>query len=172
MPPLRSSRVSKACTLCRKQKTRCYPCNGDDETCLRCETLAQTCSLSGPSTVRQQTTSTSIAPGSHIKLDSNLINERCAISNSQQVLRLIMPNSNAWRDLSQALSRDWTQRIVATIDHGARPNISRTRQVLPTMSIPLRYSRFVMRRRKWALAHPPLPMLLNHHSSVEQLQTR
>jgi hypothetical protein len=83
MPPLRSSRVSKACTLCRRQKTRCYPSTTDDETCLRCETLAQTCSLSGPSSGRRQTTSISVAVGSNEHINSDAINDRSVIPNFQ-----------------------------------------------------------------------------------------
>ncbi|KAH6874350.1 hypothetical protein B0T10DRAFT_205586 [Thelonectria olida] len=45
MPPLRSGRASKACDLCRKNKTRCYATNGVSDSCLRCETLSQPCSL-------------------------------------------------------------------------------------------------------------------------------
>ncbi|KAL6407574.1 hypothetical protein AUP68_08593 [Ilyonectria robusta] len=45
MPPLRSGRASKACDLCRKQKTRCYASNDANGICLRCQTLSQPCSL-------------------------------------------------------------------------------------------------------------------------------
>ncbi|KAH7142755.1 putative C6 finger domain protein [Dactylonectria estremocensis] len=45
MPPLRSGRASKACDLCRKQKTRCYASNDANGICLRCKTLSQPCSL-------------------------------------------------------------------------------------------------------------------------------
>lgn len=47
MPPIRSSsgRASKACDLCRKCKTRCYTSSSGEGSCLRCETLAQSCSL-------------------------------------------------------------------------------------------------------------------------------
>ncbi|KAJ5110180.1 hypothetical protein N7532_002825 [Penicillium argentinense] len=45
MPPLRSGRASKACDLCRKNKTRCYAKDGAGNTCLRCHTLSLPCSL-------------------------------------------------------------------------------------------------------------------------------
>lgn len=45
MPPLRTDRVSKACTTCRRQKTRCYRSENGLGTCLRCKTLKQRCSL-------------------------------------------------------------------------------------------------------------------------------
>ncbi|KAJ5618755.1 hypothetical protein N7510_002739 [Penicillium lagena] len=45
MPPLRSGRASKACDLCRKNKTRCYANEGVKNTCLRCHTLSLPCSL-------------------------------------------------------------------------------------------------------------------------------
>ncbi|KAK4143195.1 uncharacterized protein C8A04DRAFT_29219 [Dichotomopilus funicola] len=45
MPPLRTDRASKACTTCRRQKTRCYRSESGPGTCLRCQTLKQPCSL-------------------------------------------------------------------------------------------------------------------------------
>ncbi|KAF2636671.1 hypothetical protein P280DRAFT_552840 [Massarina eburnea CBS 473.64] len=45
MPPDRG-RASKACTACRKQKTRCYE-TATGRACLRCDRLGQECSLSG-----------------------------------------------------------------------------------------------------------------------------
>ncbi len=45
MPPLKTARASKACDRCRKFKTRCYASDKEDGTCLRCDTLAQPCSL-------------------------------------------------------------------------------------------------------------------------------
>jgi hypothetical protein len=45
MPPLRLGRASKACDLCRKNKTRCYAKDGVGNTCLRCHTLSLSCSL-------------------------------------------------------------------------------------------------------------------------------
>ncbi|KAL4966303.1 uncharacterized protein BDV14DRAFT_208290 [Aspergillus stella-maris] len=45
MPPDRG-RASKACTSCRKQKTRCYESGLPGTSCLRCERLRQRCSLS------------------------------------------------------------------------------------------------------------------------------
>ncbi|KAJ5614883.1 hypothetical protein N7528_008537 [Penicillium herquei] len=45
MPPLRSGRASKACDLCRRNKTRCYAGTGPGNTCLRCHTLSLSCSL-------------------------------------------------------------------------------------------------------------------------------
>ncbi|KAJ6007259.1 hypothetical protein N7540_011235 [Penicillium herquei] len=45
MPPLRSGRASKACDLCRRNKTRCYTGTGHGKNCLRCHTLSLSCSL-------------------------------------------------------------------------------------------------------------------------------
>lgn len=45
MPPLRTDRASKACTTCRRQKTRCYQSENGLGACLRCQTLKQSCSL-------------------------------------------------------------------------------------------------------------------------------
>ncbi|KAK0384886.1 hypothetical protein NLU13_7365 [Sarocladium strictum] len=47
MPPLRSGRASKACLLCRRYKTRCYASETEGGSCLRCQTLAEPCSLQG-----------------------------------------------------------------------------------------------------------------------------
>ncbi|KAJ5280092.1 hypothetical protein N7478_005464 [Penicillium angulare] len=44
MPPDRG-RASRACTSCRKQKTRCYEPGVPGKACLRCERLHQKCSL-------------------------------------------------------------------------------------------------------------------------------
>lgn len=44
MPPDRG-RASKACSACRKQKTRCYASEKGHAACLRCETLGHQCSL-------------------------------------------------------------------------------------------------------------------------------
>ncbi|KAL2870883.1 Zn(II)2Cys6 transcription factor [Aspergillus lucknowensis] len=44
MPPDRG-RASKACTSCRKQKTRCYESGISGGPCLRCERLRQSCSF-------------------------------------------------------------------------------------------------------------------------------
>ncbi|KAE9370923.1 hypothetical protein N431DRAFT_343941 [Stipitochalara longipes BDJ] len=45
MPPDRG-RASKACTACRKIKTRCYDSGASGRACLRCERLQVACSLS------------------------------------------------------------------------------------------------------------------------------
>ena len=44
MPPDRG-RASRACTSCRKQKTRCYEPGIPGRACLRCDRLRQSCSL-------------------------------------------------------------------------------------------------------------------------------
>lgn len=44
MPPDRG-RASKACTACRKQKTRCYESGAARGSCLRCQRLELSCSL-------------------------------------------------------------------------------------------------------------------------------
>ncbi|KAH7399561.1 hypothetical protein BKA66DRAFT_167642 [Pyrenochaeta sp. MPI-SDFR-AT-0127] len=46
MPPDRG-RASRACTACRKQKTRCYE-SANGRTCLRCERIGHKCSFDGP----------------------------------------------------------------------------------------------------------------------------
>lgn len=47
MPPLRTAaaRVSRACDICRKGKTRCYTDSPSARSCLRCQTLRLRCSL-------------------------------------------------------------------------------------------------------------------------------
>jgi hypothetical protein len=47
MPPERVTpgRASKACTACRRAKTRCYASEKRTTSCLRCETLGHQCSL-------------------------------------------------------------------------------------------------------------------------------
>lgn len=52
MPPLRTDRASKACTTCRRQKTRCYQSDTGLAACLRCQTLKQSCSLELQNEVR------------------------------------------------------------------------------------------------------------------------
>jgi hypothetical protein len=53
MPPVRGGRASLACESCRKQKTRCYASGNQTGGCLRCETLAQPCSLAGSVAARR-----------------------------------------------------------------------------------------------------------------------
>ena len=125
MPPLRSSRVSKACTLCRKQKTRCYPSNSDDETCLRCETLAQTCSLARIDPVpslnhRSTTTIIDSASASREHCDLDAINERYTSPNFQYSTwpYADKSDSSGLRMSSQVWSKDWIQMLQEMRDLG------------------------------------------------------
>ncbi|CEJ94354.1 hypothetical protein VHEMI09892 [[Torrubiella] hemipterigena] len=45
MPALRNGRASRACTTCRRGKTRCYTDANGTKSCLRCHTLALSCSF-------------------------------------------------------------------------------------------------------------------------------
>ncbi|RAL04664.1 uncharacterized protein BO80DRAFT_461731 [Aspergillus ibericus CBS 121593] len=66
MPPDRG-RASRACTSCRKQKTRCYEAGTRDGACLRCERLQRKCSFV-PSPVPETTQALS-DPGTAIRLE-------------------------------------------------------------------------------------------------------
>jgi hypothetical protein len=66
MPPVRGGRASLACESCRKQKTRCYASENSSGICLRCDTLSQTCSLTGTITNPRRLTAEQAVPSDRL----------------------------------------------------------------------------------------------------------
>ncbi|KAF1932192.1 uncharacterized protein M421DRAFT_286202 [Didymella exigua CBS 183.55] len=104
--PLDRGRASRACTACRKQKTRCYE-SARDLACLRCKHIGQWCSLELDSTA------------SAVRHDHQLSN--ADVTQHQDDARYLTPSQLAfhlvikedlsvWRDSSRdcrAGSRNW-----------------------------------------------------------------
>ncbi|KAJ6150251.1 hypothetical protein N7471_001450 [Penicillium samsonianum] len=66
MPPDRG-RASRACTSCRKQKTRCYEAGIPGRACMRCDRLHQSCSL--VQIIASDEESVAPAPGTDARLE-------------------------------------------------------------------------------------------------------
>ena len=78
MPPVRPGRASKACTACRRQKTRCYDSENSRGACLRCETLKQPCSLEEYLTRQREHGSALLQTQHQIGSQNSSTNERIA----------------------------------------------------------------------------------------------
>ena len=79
MPPDRG-RASRACTACRKIKTRCYESDVTGRPCLRCERLGQACSLDAvrnDGAHRGSISADNRGSGSH---EDRLVLYRCVVS--------------------------------------------------------------------------------------------
>lgn len=91
-----TSRASKACEICRRQKTRCFA-SSNSKCCLRCQTLGLQCSFLNGEKLELQ------APGPPISIESRL---ETLDSNMAEVLRLLRggKSSTIYPDSEQGLT--------------------------------------------------------------------
>ncbi|KAF2453466.1 hypothetical protein BDY21DRAFT_126055 [Lineolata rhizophorae] len=126
MPPDRG-RASRACTACRKQKTRCYESGTSGSACLRCERLRQPCSfavLSGgdeshvPS--RSATVDSSLTEARLARLEKSMSNllDRLGDNLASDGTRLSTPRSSSTTRPATALP---LEPGVGRVDHAEAP---------------------------------------------------